>query len=442
MSDALVAPLSPEDSVVQSMPDASPAKWHLAHTTWFFETFLLAPKLPGYQIFHQKFSYLFNSYYNAVGERHPRAQRGLLTRPSLDEVRNYRAHVDRHMAEFLDREPSREIVDLVEVGLNHEQQHQELLLTDIKHLLSCNPLRPAYRERVVSGESEIREGEAPAEPQLEKSPGSTLAAQRELRPPGSLSGSEATSFVAFDAGVRMFGHDGEGFCYDNETPRHRQYVHAFAIADRLVTNAEWQEFMDDGGYERPELWLSDGWYCMTSSGWKAPMYWEELDGTWHSFTLGGMRCIDPAEPVCHVSYYEADAFARWAGKRLPMEFEWELASENAPIAGNFLDSARFHPMPLASGGRQPPEHSHSSSRLHQLFGDVWEWTASPYVGYPGYKPPEGALGEYNGKFMSNQMVLRGGSCATPQSHIRRTYRNFFPPNARWQFMGVRLAADV
>jgi ergothioneine biosynthesis protein EgtB len=248
--------------------------------------------------------------------------------------------------------------------------------------------------------------------------------------------------VPFEAGVRMFGHEGAAFCYDNETPRHRQYVHAFAIADRLVTNAKWQEFMADGGYARPELWLSDGWFCMMASGWKAPLYWEQLDGTWHSFTLAGIRTIDPTEPVCHVSFYEADAFARWSGKRLPTEFEWELASENVPVEGNFLDSSRCHPVGLASGGRQPAEHAISSPRLHQLFGDVWEWTASPYVGYPGYKPPAGALGEYNGKFMSNQMVLRGGSCATPQSHIRRTYRNFFPPNARWQFMGVRLAEDA
>ncbi len=236
----------------------------------------------------------------------------------------------------------------------------------------------------------------------------------------------------------MFGHDDESFCYDNETPRHRQYVHAFAMADRLVTNGEWQAFMADGGYERPELWLSDGWYCMTASGWKAPLYWEQIDGTWHSFTLAGMRPIDPAEPVCHVSYYEADAFARWSGKRLPTEFEWELASENIAIEGNFLDSSRFHPEAL-SGGVKP---AGSLSDIQQMFGDVWEWTASPYVGYPGYKPPAGALGEYNGKFMSNQMVLRGGSCATPQSHIRPTYRNFFPPNARWQFTGVRLAEDA
>jgi ergothioneine biosynthesis protein EgtB len=244
--------------------------------------------------------------------------------------------------------------------------------------------------------------------------------------------------------VTLFGYEGDVFCYDNEQPRHRAFLQPFAIADRLATNAQWQAFMADGGYKRPELWLSDGWYCVTSNGWKAPMYWEQIDGTWHSFTLAGLRPIDPAEPVCHVSYYEAEAFARWSGTRLPTEFEWELASEHVPIEGNLLDSSRFHPAPLnkASGGRQPTENTDSASRLHQLYGDVWEWTASPYIGYPGYRPPAGALGEYNGKFMSNQMVLRGGSCATPQSHIRPTYRNFFPPSARWQFMGVRLAEDV
>ncbi|MBA3314441.1 MAG: ergothioneine biosynthesis protein EgtB [Planctomycetota bacterium] len=403
-TEALVEPLSPEDCVVQSMPDASPAKWHLAHTTWFFEAFLLTAKLPGYQPFHPQFSYLFNSYYNAIGERHPRAQRGLLTRPSLDEILDYRAHVDRHMNELLAPGVSAEMAALVEVGLHHEQQHQELLLTDIKHLLSCSPLRPAYREELTASTT------TPA----------------------------AMSFVAFDAGVRAFGHGGEGFCYDNEQPRHRQYLHPFAVADRLVTNAEWQAFIDDGGYTRPEFWLSDGSHCITSNGWTAPMYWERIDGAWHSFTLAGMREIDPVEPVSHVSFYEADAFARWSGKRLPTEFEWELASENCLIEGNFLDDSRFHPIALDGG----TESADSRPAIAELYGDVWEWTASPYVAYPGYKPPEGALGEYNGKFMSNQMVLRGGSCATPQNHIRPTYRNFFQPSARWQFMGVRLAENA
>jgi len=410
-TETLVEPLSPEDCVVQSMPDASPAKWHLAHTTWFFETFLLTPHLAGYEVFHPQFGFLFNSYYNAIGERHPRPLRGLLTRPSLDEVHAYRRHVDRAMTDLLTAGVSPETSRLIEVGLNHEQQHQELLLTDVKHLLSCNPLRPAYREQPVAPLS---------------------------------AGASPLRFVEFEAGVRSFGHEGPDFCYDNEEPRHRQYVHAFRIADRLVTNGEWKAFIADGGYERPEHWLSDGWDAVRTNRWSAPMYWERIDGEWRHFTLAGMRLVDDAEPVCHVSFYEADAFARWSGKRLPTEFEWELACGDRSIEGNLLDSGRLHPAPSndASRGRGPAGTNGSALPIRQLYGEVWEWTASPYIAYPGYKPPEGALGEYNGKFMSNQMVLRGGSCATPASHIRPTYRNFFPPGARWQFMGVRLAEDA
>lgn len=435
-TETLVEPLSPEDCVVQSMPDASPAKWHLAHTTWFFETFLLTPNLTGYEAFHPQFGFLFNSYYNAIGERHPRPMRGLLTRPSLDEVLVYRSYVDRSMADLLATGVSPETARLVEVGLNHEQQHQELLLTDVKHLLSCNPLRPAYREQPVAPSS---------------------------------AGALPVKFIEFEAGVRAFGHEGTEFCYDNEEPRHRQYVHAFRIADRLVTNGEWKAFIADGGYEQPEHWLSDGWDAVRTHRWAAPMYWERIDGEWRHFTLAGMRPVDDAEPVCHVSFYDADAFARWSGKRLPTEFEWELACGDRAIDGNLLDTGRLHPAPSdarvagagperAGGSRRAegspgtpsldarpglrPPASSPGHPIAQLYGDVWEWTASPYIAYPGYKPPEGALGEYNGKFMSNQMVLRGGSCATPASHIRGTYRNFFPPAARWQFMGVRLAEDA
>lgn len=410
-TESLVQPLTAEDCVVQSMPDASPAKWHLAHTTWFFETFLLVPHLTRYEVFNPQFGYLFNSYYNAIGERHPRPQRGLLTRPSIAEVMDYRASVDHSMGMLLESDLPVEITRLVEIGLHHEQQHQELLLTDAKHLLSCNPLRPTYL-------------------------GTAAAA----------SGGAASDarYVAFDAGVKAFGYSGDHFCYDNEQPRHRHYINAFQIADRLVTNGEWKEFIAHGGYERPEHWLSDGWDCVRANRWSAPLYWEEADGEWATFTLGGMRKVDDSEPVCHVSFYEADAFARWSGKRLPTEFEWELASGECSVVGNLLESGRLHPSTAGPADDAcTPESAASGSRsIKQLFGDVWEWTASPYVAYPGYKAPEGALGEYNGKFMSNQMVLRGGSCVTSQSHIRSTYRNFFPPSARWQFMGLRLAEDV
>ncbi|MFH5802999.1 ergothioneine biosynthesis protein EgtB [Alienimonas sp. DA493] len=422
-TERLVEPLSPEDCVVQPMPDASPAKWHLAHTTWFFEAFLLKPYLSKYQVFHPKFGFLFNSYYNALGPRHARAARGMLTRPSLEEVFDYRAHVDRHMAELLDQNESAETARLIEVGLNHEQQHQELLLTDIKYTLWRNPLRPAYREGMSNDECRMTNVEGGGD-----------------KPPSSFV-IRHSSFTQFDEGLYHVGRDTGVFCYDNEQPRHRVWREAFELADRPVTCGEWAAFIEDGGYRRAELWLSAGWAAVQREGWEAPLYWERnKDGEWRTFTLAGMAPIDPAEPVCHVNYYEADAFARWAalsepGLRLPTEQEWEIAADAAgfdPAAGDVADRGRFHPSAPAPG-------SGSDGGPRGLAGGVWEWTASPYVAYPGYAPPAGALGEYNGKFMCDQWVLRGGSCATSATHLRATYRNFFPADARWQFSGLRLA---
>jgi ergothioneine biosynthesis protein EgtB len=400
-TEALCAPLEIEDFVVQSMPDASPAKWHLAHTTWFFEQFILKPHVRGYRSAHPRYDYLFNSYYQSVGPMHERPHRGLLTRPTVAEVLEYRARIDDSMRALLESEVDPQIAALTQLGLNHEQQHQELLLTDLKHLFSCNPLLPAYRPRN-----------------------------------GSIAASVSTPmrFYTFDGGLAQIGAtSGDDFVFDNETPRHTVYVEPFALANRLVTNGEYAEFIRDGGYRRADVWLSDGWATVTQQGWTRPLYWAEgLDA---EFTLNGLQPLDPAAPVCHLSYYEADAFARWAGARLPSEAEWEIAAATAPVRGNLLESGLLHP--------QPDDGTlHDESPLRQLFGDVWEWTASPYTPYPGYRPPPGALGEYNGKFMCNQLVLRGGSCATPRSHIRATYRNFFYPHARWQFMGVRLARDL
>jgi ergothioneine biosynthesis protein EgtB len=399
VTERLAAPLSAEDCLVQSMPDASPVKWHLAHTTWFFETFVLSPFLPGYRPFHPEFGYLFNSYYNTVGDRHPRPQRGLLTRPALEEVFNYRAYVDGRIPDLLAADPGGEVVDLLTLGLNHEQQHQELIVTDVKHALSCNPLRPAYRDGAHAAEGNL-----------------AIPALR---------------WVDISGGTATAGHAGPGFSFDNEGPRHRVLLSPFGLASRPVTNHDYQTFIADGGYRRPELWLSDGWAVCQERRWTAPLYWFGDGESWHHFTLDGARPVDPSAPVCHVSFYEADAFARWAGARLPTEFEWESAAAELPVVGNFLDSGRLGPAPAPGG-----------DGLAQLFGDVWEWTASPYVAYPGYRPPPGALGEYNGKFMCNQFVLRGASCATPRSHARRTYRNFFPPDARWQFSGIRLAKEL
>jgi ergothioneine biosynthesis protein EgtB len=421
-TEALCDGLSPEDCSAQSMPDASPIKWHLAHTSWFFETFVLAPNDARHRAFHPEFSYLFNSYYNAVGERVARPQRGLITRPSLEEVMAYRRHVDERVQELIDAD---RIVDpaVLELGCHHEQQHQELVLTDLKHLFWLNPLRPAFRARI--------ERSAPALP---------------LR------------FVGFGEGLRWIGHDVDGFAFDNESPRHRAFVDAFALASRPSTNGEYLDFIADGGYARAELWLSDGWDAVSASGWCAPLYWENRGDRWLSFTLAGMREIDPNEPVCHVSYYEADAFARWSRARLARETEWETAASEIPIDGNFAESERFHPRgaPRTTTTRNGSSASSSSIRdgsstttredssasLQSMFGDVWEWTQSAYSAYPRYAPAAGALGEYNGKFMCNQLVLRGGSCASPRSHLRATYRNFFPPTTRWQFSGIRLARDL
>jgi ergothioneine biosynthesis protein EgtB len=394
-TEALCEPLSAEDAVAQSMPDASPAKWHLAHTSWFFETFVLA-RAKGFEPFRAGYAELFNSYYDAVGPRHPRPARGLLTRPPLDEVRAYRAHVTSRVHALLERPNCPpELRVIVELGVNHEEQHQELLLTDIKHLFAQNPLRPRYRT-------------------LDEPP-------RAAVPP--------LGFRHFDANLVTVGHGGEGFSFDNETPAHREFVEAYALGDRLVTNGEYLEFVRDGGYTRPELWLSDGFRVASEQRWTAPLYWEpSFDAV---FTLGGLRPLALADPVCHVSYYEADAFARWAKARLPTEFEWEAAARDVPVRGNFVESDFLEPHARSEPGK-PGE-------LAQLFGDVWEWTASAYSAYPGFRTLAGALGEYNGKFMSGQMVLRGGSCATPGEHVRATYRNFFPPDARWQYSGIRLA---
>ena len=402
VTEALCTPLEVEDYVVQSMPDASPVKWHLAHTSWFFETFVLADAKTDDLKASKEYSYLFNSYYNAVGERIPRANRGLITRPTVSEVKRYRSAIDERMRNFFSRAGETtlaRLAPLVELGLNHEQQHQELILTDLKSSFAANPLRPVYRER------------PPA-------------------PPGQ---SRALRWIAFSGGLCEIGHDGDEFAFDNETPRHRTYVEPCRFASRPVTNAEYIAFIDDGGYKRPELWLSDGWNTCQARGWTAPLYWERAHGGWRVMTLAGLREVEEHEPVCHVSFYEADAFARWAGARLPTEAEWELAALDSDIAGNFLETERFHPAPVTE-----PD---ANGTLHQMFGDVWEWTSSPYAPYPGFRPAAGALGEYNGKFMCNQMVLRGGSCASPQSHLRATYRNFFPPDARWQFSGIRLATD-
>ena len=400
-TEVLCEPLVAEDYVLQSMPDASPVKWHLAHTTWFFETFVLIPCLPGYQPFHPQFAFLFNSYYNAVGPRWPRPRRGLLSRPTTGEIYDYRAHVDEQIARLFrtaGAQALQAIASTLMLGINHEQQHQELILTDLKHAWAANPLHPIYREVVPEA------GDSPL-----------------------------SRWVPFPEGLVWIGHEGNGFAFDNESPRHRVFVAAFHLASRLVTNAEYRSFVADGGYDRPELWLSDGWAVRQAQGWNAPLYWEDAEGEWSIVTLAGLRPLRPEEPVCHVSYYEADAFARWAGARLPTEAEWETAAAGVPLAGHFVEGRRFHPSAVPAADDGGP--------LYQMHGDVWQWTASPYIGYPGYQPTSGALGEYNGKFMCNQFVLRGASCATPRSHARRTYRNFFPPDARWQFTGLRLAKD-
>ncbi len=399
LTERLAAPLSPEDQTVQSMPDVSPTKWHRAHTTWFFETFLLIGHLDGYEPVDATYGYLFNSYYEHVGSRHPRPRRGMIARPGVAEIALYRRRVDEAMEELLTRVvPERpDLADLVELGLHHEQQHQELLLMDIAHVLSVNPFHPVYDER-------------PAPP-----PG---------RP-------DPMGWVEHPGGIVGVGHQGRGFAFDNEGPRHEVLLQPFALADRLVTCGEWLEFVDDGAYRTPTLWLSDGWYTVQAEGWEAPAYWHRTDEGWFVHTLTGFRPVDPAEPVVHVSYHEADAFARWAGHRLPTEFEWEAVAADVPVEGNLLPSGHLHPRPA------PP----ADGRPRQMFGDVWEWTSSAYAPYPGFRPAEGAVGEYNGKFMVDQQVLRGGCAVTPGGHVRRTYRNFFPARSRWMFGGVRLASD-
>jgi ergothioneine biosynthesis protein EgtB len=400
-SENLCQSLKIEDYVIQTTPEASPAKWHLAHVTWFYETFILSVFSQDYREFHPRFRYLFNSYYEQVGEFFPRSQRGLLSRPTVEEVYRYRAYVDEQMAQLIETVTEKDwnkIAARLVIGLNHEQQHQELLLTDLKYNLAFNPLRPAYRE------------DLPTPP-------------RRTAPP--------LNWLESAGGLESIGYEGSGFAYDNESPRHQVYMSPFRLASRLVTNGEYLEFIEDRGYERPELWLSDGWSTIHKTRWQAPLYWEKIEEQWWQMTLGGMRPLITDEPVCHVSYYEADAFATWQDKRLPTEAEWEIAASDVPIQGNLRDRGFLQPI-VAEG-------NHS---LLQMYGDVWEWTQSPYTPYPGYHPQPGALGEYNGKFMCNQMILRGGSCVTPSDHIRSTYRNFFYPYERWQFKGIRLAEDV
>lgn len=405
-TERLTAPLSAEDAAIQTMPDVSPAKWHLAHTTWVFEAFILkqpaAEMAAGYEEIDPDYHYLFNSYYEAEGPRHPRPQRGLISRPSLAEVLEYRAHVDAAMTKLIessaDDETWVQIAPLVDLACHHEEQHQELILTDIKHVLWTNPLRPAYSQTIPKAVCEA--------PEL--------------------------SWTAFEEGLREIGHGGNGFAYDNEGPRHKQYIHAFQLASRPATNGEYLAFIEDGGYSRPELWLSDGWFKLQEEGWTRPLYWEQGPDGWQVFTLRGQHGMNEAEPVAHLSYFEADAFARWSKARLPREAELEIAlnKQRNLAAANDAGSGALNPVTASGKG------------LAQLYGDVWEWTQSSYAAYPGYQPAPGAIGEYNGKFMCNQYVLKGGSCFTPPGHIRATYRNFFPTDARWQMTGVRLARDI
>jgi len=392
-TETLASPLRPEDMMLQSMEDASPAKWHLAHTTWFFEEFILKPRVPDYRTPDERFAFLFNSYYVQAGPRHARNQRGLISRPHCDDVAAYRAHVTGAMTDLLAaaRDDRDEIAELTELGCHHEMQHQELLVTDLLHGLSFNPLLPTYRD-----------------PQ-----------------PMPVTEEVPLTFTRHDGGLVEIGHDGAGFAYDCEGPRHKTWLDPFEIADRPVTNRDWIAFIGDGGYETTPLWLMEGWATREREGWDAPLYWWRQDGQWWTYTLRGAQPVNLDAPVVHVSYYEAEAFARWAGARLPTEAEWETAFRDRPIEGNFLDAGTLRPLP----GGSP-------------WGDVWEWTASPFTPYPGFRPPEGAIGEYNGKFMVSQFVLRGGSCATPSAQMRTSYRNFFYPHQRWQMMGLRLARDV
>ena len=406
----LCAPLTPEDMMVQSCPEASPAKWHAAHTTWFFESFVLRQFLPDYRIFHADFEWLFNSYYESFSPFPEKRLRSSFSRPGLEQTLHYREHVDAAMDRLFEGEPEPEALRRIELGVNHEEQHQELLLTDILNAFFTNPLRPKYRERGTGNRDHGR--------------------------------TAPLAFQQFEGGLREAGHAGEGFCYDNELPRHRVWLEPFKLANRLVTCGEYAEFIADGGYRKSELWLSAGWATVKANGWQAPLYWTEKDGAWSVFTLRGELPLKDLEtvPVSQVSYYEADAYAHWAGYRLPTEFEWESAVEGQPIAGNLLDSGNLMPIPSTELHNNQRSAQQQSQNGTKYFGDCWVWTSSAYLGYPGFRPLEGTLGEYNGKFMSGQMVLRGGSCLTPAPHIRSSYRNFFSPETRWQFSGIRLAS--
>jgi len=408
-SEDICAPLEIEDYGIQTVNIVSPPKWHLAHVSWFFETFLLKPYLPGYKEFNSVYKQIFNSYYNSVGRYHPRGERGLLSRPTVSQVYEYRAYINRSMQALLDS-PSAEyyddIINRTVLGLNHEQQHQELLLTDIKHIFSYSPLKPVYREN------------------------SMLHTGEDSKPLTS------ATWVKFSAGITELGYDGEQFAYDNEYPRHKSYINPFFLASKPVTNAEYIEFIESGAYQDHRYWLSDAWKTVRTENWNAPLYWQRIDNEWWYSTLAGMQLIDPGAPVCHVSFYEASAYANWAGARLPLETEWEFVAKNVPIEGNFYDEKVLQPTAENVGAKS------LRPQIEKLFGDVWEWTQSPYSAYPGYKQAKGVLGEYNGKFMSNQIVLRGGSCVTSKNHIRPTYRNFFYPEERWQFCGFRLAKDI
>lgn len=403
-SVVICEPLTAEDSCIQTMPDVSPPKWHLAHTSWFFETFLLTPNVSNYQCFHPKFDYLFNSYYVTHSQPYPRPQRGLLSRPTYEEVLRYRAYVDEAMQQLLmtaDGNTWRGMVELVVLGINHEQQHQELLYTDIKHIFSQNPLQPAYRHNLSVSGASICDVEVDLQ------------------------------WHRFKAGITHIGHDADTFAFDNEDPPHDVLIQDFCIANRLVTNREYLAFIEDDGYQRPEFWMSEGWATLQQQQWYAPLYWELHSTGWQVFGLHGLQALELGVPVCHLSFYEADAYARWCGKRLPTEFEWEHVAKHYAVNGNCRESGALKPVATIN-----------QSDITQLYGDVWEWTASPYTAYPGYRPASGSIGEYNGKFMSNQMVLRGGSCVTPQQHIRASYRNSFYPSDRWQFSGIRLADNA
>lgn len=400
-SERLCEPLVTEDYVIQTMPDVSPTKWHLGHTSWFFEAFILRDAYNDFKSINPLYDYLFNSYYVQIGERWFRPHRGFLSRPTVKDVYDYRKFINENVQKFIETADENNLLKfapIIEIGLNHEQQHQELILTDIKHVLSVNPLNPVYAERNIKKSNF----------------------------------NSKLSWLKFPEGIYEIGSDAQSFCYDNEMPRHKQFLKSFFLANRLVTNGEFIEFIEDGGYENTHIWLSDGWATVEKERWHAPLYWEKKDGEWWNFTLNGFRKVNQGEPVTHISYYESDAYATWCNLRIPTEAEWEVSSADIKYDGNFVDDMTFHPLPLEE----------NETGLKQMYGDVWEWTRSSYSPYPGYKPLPGALGEYNGKFMSGQMVLRGGSCATSKSHIRNTYRNFFPPHSRWQFMGLRLAKDV